>query len=224
VSGPGADRVIGKKIAVFLVDDHAIIRDGLKLLINGQIDMHVVGETGHGRNLGQFVQESGAEVVIMDVSMPGVGGARATADLKRQQPGIVVLALTRHGEKGYLRQMLDNGASGYVLKQAPAGELINALRTVCRGGTYIDPSIAGKIIPRHHGQRLQPGEHLLTDREQEIATMIALGHTNKEVASLLGISVKTVEAHKTNVMEKLEITSRAGLVRFAITHGWLGAK
>jgi DNA-binding NarL/FixJ family response regulator len=212
-----------KRIAVFLVDDHAIVRDGLKLLINGQTDMHVVGEAEHGRNLAQFVHDSGAEVVIMDVSMPGVGGARATADLKIQRPGIVVLALTRHGEKGYLQQMLDSGVSGYVLKQAPAGELLNALRTVCRGGTYIDPSIAGKIIPRHNGRRLPPGDRLLTEREQEIATMIALGHTNKEVASLLGISVKTVEAHKTNVMEKLEITSRADLVRFAIMQGWLGS-
>ena len=213
-----------KKISVFLVDDHAIVRAGLKLLVNGQPDMHVVGEAEHARGLAELVHDSGAEVVIMDVSMPGIGGARATADLKLHQPGIVVLALTRHGEKGYLHQMLDSGASGYVLKQAPAGELITALRTVFRGGTYIDPFVAEKIVPRHSGRRLQPGERLLTEREQEIATMIAHGHTNKEVASLLGISVKTVEAHKTKVMEKLEITTRAELVRFAIMQGWLGGK
>jgi DNA-binding NarL/FixJ family response regulator len=156
--------------------------------------------------------------------MPGFSGARAAAELKRQKPALVILALTRHDEKGYLQQMLDSGASGYVLKQAPAGELIHAIRTVFRGGTYIDPSIAGKIISRHTGKRVQPGEHLLSVREEEVATLIALGHTNKEVASLLGISVKTVEAHKTNVMEKLEITSRADLVRFAITQGWLDSQ
>ena len=211
-----------KKTAVFLVDDHAIVRDGLKLLIDSQTDMHVVGEAEHGRNLAQLVHDSGAEVVVMDVSMPGVGGARATTQLKQDEPGIPVLALTCHNERGYLQQMLDSGASGYVLKQAPAGELINALRTVRRGGTYIDPSIAEKIIPRHSGKRLPSHDRLLTEREQEVATMIALGHTNKEVASLLGISVKTVETYKTKVMNKLELTSRADLVRYVVAQGWFG--
>jgi DNA-binding NarL/FixJ family response regulator len=210
------------KISVFLVDDHAVLREGLRLLIDGQPDMHVVGEAGHARELGRQVGSATVDVVVIDVSMPGMSGARATAELKGVRPEIAVIALTRHSEKGYLQQMLESGASGYVLKQAPAGELINAIRTVWRGGIYLDPSIAGKLITRHPARRLHAGmSRQLTDREQEVITLIALGHTNKEIASTLAISVKTVEAHKSKVMEKLEVTSRADLVRFAMMQGWL---
>lgn len=216
--------MIPKKISVFLVDDHAVLREGLKLLINAESDMRVAGEAEHGRSLVEQLSAAGAEVVVMDVSMPGISGARATQEVKRAQPGVIVLALTRHSERGYLQQMLESGASGYVLKQAPADQLINAIRTVSRGGTYLDPSIAGKLIPDHSTRRLHPrAESQITLREQEVVTMIALGHTNKEIASALGISVKTVESHKNNVMQKLEIRSRAGLVRFAIAQGWLAS-
>jgi DNA-binding NarL/FixJ family response regulator len=211
-----------KRISVFLVDDHAVLREGLKLLIDAQPDMQVVGESDQGRRLANSVRSSSADVVVMDVSMPGFSGARATAELKSEQPAVTVLTLSRHTEKGYLQQMLESGASGYVLKQTPASELINAIRTVARGGTYLDPAIAGKLIS-HSGKRLRTADGTLTDREQEVVTMIALGHTNKEIASALGISVKTVEAHKTNVMQKLEINSRSGLVRFAIMQGWLAS-
>jgi DNA-binding NarL/FixJ family response regulator len=212
-----------KKVAVFLVDDHAVLREGLRLLINAQPDMHVAGESEHGRNLADVVTEA-TDIVVMDVSMPGFSGARATAALKFARPNIAVIALTRHNEKGYLQQMLESGASGYVLKQAPAGELINAIRMVSRGGTYLDASLAQKLLPRHAAKRDHTGMlKQLSEREQEVVTMIALGHTNKEIASALAISVKTVETHKANVMEKLEITSRAGLVRFAMTQGWLEA-
>jgi DNA-binding NarL/FixJ family response regulator len=207
---------------VFLVDDHAVLREGLRMLIDAQSDMVAVGEAMHGRDLAAAVARSGADVVVIDLSMPGFSGARATAELKRAMPSVIVIALTRHSEKAYLQQMLESGASGYVLKQTHAGELINAVRTVWRGGTYLDPAIAGKLIPSHPTRDAAAGAgRLLSAREQEVVTMIGLGHTNKEIASTLGISVKTVEAHKAKIMEKLEITSRAGLVRFAMMQGWL---
>jgi two-component system, NarL family, response regulator NreC len=211
-----------KRIAVFLVDDHTVLREGLRALIAAQEDMEVTGEAEHGRNLAKRLQDCAADVVVMDVSMPGTSGARATAELRQARASARVIALTRHSERGYLQQMLENGASGYVLKQSPAADLIHAIRTVRRGGTYLDPSVAGKLIPGHATKRTASGaDGHLTNREQEVVSMIALGYTNKEIASKLGISVKTVESHKAHVMEKLEIFSRAGLVRFAITQGWL---
>jgi DNA-binding NarL/FixJ family response regulator len=211
------------KIGVFLVDDHAVLREGLKLLINAQPDMNVVGESDGGGEISGVVTAAHADLVVMDVSMPGLSGAQTAAKLKAERPEIVIVALTRHSEKAYLQLMLVSGASGYVLKQAPASELINAIRTTARGGIYLDPQVAGKLIPVRSPKRSRSSgaARQLTEREQEVATMIALGHSNKETALTLGISVKTVETHKAKVMEKLEITSRAELVRFAIVQGWL---
>jgi DNA-binding NarL/FixJ family response regulator len=210
------------RITVYLVDDHTVLREGLRVLIEAQPDLHVVGESAHGRGLADAVAKSGAAVVVIDVSMPGLSGARATAELKRAHPEVSVIALTRHSERAYLQQMLESGASGYVLKQTPARELVSAIRAVFAGGIYLDPAIAGKLIARHARHCAQTGmQRHLTSREEEVVTMIAHGHTNKEIASTLGISVKTVESHKAKIMEKLEITSRADLVRFAINQGWL---
>jgi DNA-binding NarL/FixJ family response regulator len=207
-----------KKLAIFLVDDHSVVRAGIRMLIDAQPDMAVVGEASDGSAIVAAVARSGADVVLMDVSMPRVSGARATKELKEALPHVVVLALTRHGERAYLQQMIDCGASGYVLKQAAAGELLGAIRIASCGGTYLDPSIAGKVV---HSSRREQVRAQLTAREREVATMIALGHTNKEVAATLGISVKTVEAHKARLMEKLDISSRAELVRFAMMQDWL---
>ena len=212
------------KIAVFLVDDHALLRAGLKLLINAQPDMYVVGEVDDTADIEVLVRASGAKVVVMDVSMPRVGGSRATARLKSEQPEVVIIALTRHTERAYVQLMLASGATGYVLKQSPATELISAIRTSSRGGIHLDPLVAGKLIPRDafwRGCGTVAGPALLSEREQEVSTMIALGYTNKETATTLGISVKTVETHKSRIMEKLEMTSRAELVRFALLQGWL---
>jgi len=209
-------------ISVFLVDDHGVLREGVKLLLNSQPDMRVVGEADSGRGLAAQINDSGADLVIIDVSMPGFTGAQATAELKKECPEIKMLALTRHTEKAYLQQMLEAGASGYVLKQAAANELISAVRTVARGGTYLDPSIAGKLIERSTRRSHPAGtDQILTDREREVVRMITLGHTNKEIGATLGISVKTVESHKTKIMQKLGISSRAELVRFAMSEGWM---
>ena len=205
---------------VFLIDDHAVLRHGLRMLIDNQPDMHVVGESDRGRGVVPQLTAARAGIVVLDISMPDMSGPRVAAELREQLPDVRMIALTRHGEKAYVQQMLQAGASGYVLKQTAADVLISAIRAVAAGETYIDRAVAGKLIPSSGGTRSSSGE-TLTPREREIVTMVAYGHTNKEISSTLGITVKTVETHKTNIMQKLELTSRAELVRFAITQGWL---
>ena len=212
------------KIRVFLVDDHMVLRQGLRLLIDGQADMYVVGEAAGGRGVTDAVARAGAEVVVMDISMPDLSGIRATEEMRRMNINAKVLALTRHSEHGYLQQMLQAGAKGYALKQTAAETLIEAIRTVAHGGIEVHAAVAGKVTETFASRRSassSPDRHSLTSREQQIVTMVAHGYTNKEIASSLGITVKTVESHKTRIMQKLGITSRAGLVRFVILQGWL---
>jgi two-component system, NarL family, response regulator NreC len=212
-------------IGVFLIDDHAVVREGLCMLIEAQPDMRVVGEADRGRGVVDVISrtENPADVVVLDVSMPDASGPAVAADIRRQFPGTKILALTRHAEKAYVQQMLQAGATGYVLKQTVAGILITAIRAVVEGGTYLDPAVAGKLTSSFtHGRSTgRIGGAVLTPREQEILVMVAYGHTNKEIANTLGITGKTVETHKANLMEKLELNSRAALVRFALTQGWL---
>lgn len=216
------------KIRVFLVDNHMVLRQGLRVLIDAQADMHVVGEAAGGRDVADAVARTGADVVVMDVSMPDLSGIRATAEMRRMNINAKVLALTRHSEHGYLQQMLEAGARGYALKQTAVETLIEAIRTVARGGMYFDPAVAGKVAETFASRRSpsspSPRDHpSLTSREQQIVTSVAEGYTNKEIASSLGIMVKTVESHKSRIMQKLGIKSRAGLVRFVILQGWLDA-
>jgi len=212
------------KLRVYLVDDHVIVREGLKALINTQPQMEVSGEAGDGRTACQEVQELQPDVVVMDVSMPKMNGAQATVQLKQACPNIKVLALTVHEDKGYLRLLLEAGASGYVLKRAAAEELIHAIRTVAAGGMYLDPALAGKVVgsfvraPAAHGA---PEGADLSDREEEVVRLIAAGYSNKEIAARISLSVKTVETYKARSMEKLGLDSRAELVRYAVQRGWL---
>lgn len=209
-------------VAVYLVDDHAIVRQGVKVLLEAEPDIRVAGESDDATDLVERVAAAGADLVVMDVSIPGIGGVRATAELKRLLPKVKVVALTRHTERAYLQQMMRSGASGYILKQNGAATLVAAIRAVVRGGTYLDPAIAGKLIePATHPSARGRAAQSLSSREQQIATLVALGHSNKEIANELGIAVKTVEAHKANLMQKLELTSRSELVQFAIDQGWL---
>lgn len=216
------------KIRVFLVDDHMVLRQGLRVLIDAQADMHVVGEASGGRDVAEAVGRAAADVVVMDISMPDLSGIRATAEMRRLNVNAKVLALTRHSEHGYLQQMLKAGARGYALKQTAAETLIEAIRTVARGGMYFDPAVAGEVSETFSSGRSPSNpnprdHHSLTSREQQIVTMVAQGYTNKEIASPLGITVKTIESHKSRIMQKLGIKSRAGLVRFVILQGWLDA-
>lgn len=206
---------------IFLIDDHAVVRQGLRLLIDSQADMQVVGEFERGRGAAEAVTAAGgADVVVLDISMPDTTGLRVAAELREALPAIKIVALTRHAEKAYVQQMLQNGANGYVLKQTAGDVLLEAIRTVMRGGTYLDPAVAGKMFESASPVRGAVCADV-TPREREVLTLVAWGHTNKEIASILGITVKTVESHKANAMQKLEIGSRADLVRFALAQGWL---
>ena len=210
-------------LSVFLIDDHGVLRHGLRMLIDSQPDMKVVGEADRGRGVvDQLSAGTPPDVVVLDMSMPDISGARVAEEIRAALPQVKIVALTRHAEKAYVQQMLQAGATGYVLKQTAGDVLISAIRAVAGGDTYLDQSVAGKLIESMSGSRGAEGAPaLLTPREREIVTMVAYGHTNKEIANALGITVKTVETHKTNVMQKLELTSRAELVRFALNQGWL---
>ena len=208
-----------------LADDHAVVREGLKALINAQLNMIVVGEAADGEAACRMTRELNPDVLVIDLSMPVLGGAEATARVRRECPGVKVLALTVHEERVYLTQLLRAGASGYVLKRAAAAELVRAVHTVAAGGTYIDPSMAGSLVEGYlDGEDIssQPARGPLSERERDVLKRIARGFSNKEIAGQLGLSVKTVETYKGRVAEKLGLHSRVEIVRYAAKHGWLG--
>jgi DNA-binding NarL/FixJ family response regulator len=212
------------KLRILLADDHAVLRDGLKALVNAQPDMEVVGEANNGRIASEKALELRPDVTIMDVSMPELNGIQATEIVKRECPEMKVLALTAYKDKAYLDQLLKVGASGYMLKLSAAEELIQAIRLVAAGEVYLDKEISDTITHSYVRTRLPNGtsrQKSLTDREEEVLRLIAEGHSNKEIAAQLGISVKTVESHKANLMEKLELASRTDIVRYAVRRGWL---
>ncbi len=210
-------------LRVFLADDHAVVREGLKSLLNSQPDMQVIGEASNGREAQQKLCECQADIAVLDLAMPEIGGAELTTWLQKNQPHVGVIALTVHEDRGYLLQLMQAGARGYVLKRAAADELVRAVRNVSAGKTYIDPSLGAHLLPTagRSSAPAQPRSANLTDRELEIAKLIVEGYSNKEIAAELQISVKTVETHKAKVMEKLGFRSRVHLVRFAIDQGWL---
>ena len=212
-----------KRIRILIVEDHATVREGLKLIISAQSDMEVVGDTGDGRSAISLAQQLQPDIVLMDISLPSLNGLKATALLKECCPEVHVLALTRHQEDGYLHQMLRAGASGYILKQSPPAELLHAIRAIANGGKYLDSAVAGKMMGSYVGRATGSAEMTaaLTDRETEVLRLISWGHSNKEIASRLDLSVKTVEAHKANGMKKLGMSSRIDIVRYAVLQGWL---
>ncbi len=211
------------KHRVFLVDDHAIVREGLKALINTHPGMHVVGEAADGLSACEQVPALKPDVVVMDVSMPGLTGSQATARLRVECPTARVLALTVHEDGGYIRQLLTAGAAGYVLKRAAPEELIQAIRAVAAGGVYLDPGVAAKVVGGFVRQPASaaPPDGGLSDREAEVVRRTAAGFSNKEIAAALELSIKTVETYRARAMDKLGITSRSGLVRYAVQQGWL---
>jgi DNA-binding NarL/FixJ family response regulator len=212
------------KLRILLADDHETVRAGLKLIVNAQADMEVVGEARDGRAAVARAQELLPDIVVMDVSMPHLNGLKATERLQAVCPQVKVLTLTRHTDDGYLQQILRAGASGYVLKQSPPAELLHAIRAVAGGGKYLDPAVAGKVLggyARRSASLRGDAQGSLSDREAEVLRLIAWGHSNKEIAARMDISVKTVEAHKANSMRKLGMQSRIDIVRFALLQGWL---
>lgn len=220
----------GAEIRVVIADDHAIVRDGLRALVDAQPGLVVVGEATDGEEAWRRACELRPDVLLLDVSMPGVGGVDAAERIAKDCPTVRVLALTMHEERGYVTRLLRAGAAGYVVKRTAASELVRAIRAVAAGGRYVDPSVAGTMLAdlsqRPHaagrgGAEAHGGASAVSTREGEVLRLLARGHSNKEIAATLEISVKTVETHKANAMAKLGLRSRAALVRFAIAEGWL---
>lgn len=211
-------------IRVVLADDHPIVRDALRRLVNSQADMRVVGEAEDGEEACRTARNLLPDVLVLDLSLPKLNGAQATERVRRECPDVKVLVLTVHEERHYLTQLLRAGAAGYVLKRAAPSELVQAVRTVAAGGTYIDPGIAGTMVQAYLGaeqQGDQPNDDTLSEREREVLMKIARGFSNKEIAGQLGLSVKTVETYKGRVAEKLGLRTRVEIVRYAARRGWL---
>jgi two-component system, NarL family, response regulator NreC len=212
------------QLQIFLADDHVVVREGLKALINAQPDMLVIGEAGDGKSAWQQARDCQPDIVIMDVTMPELNGVQATAQLKHDCPNIKVLALSVHDDTSFLRQLLAAGASGYILKHAAADDLIQAIRMVAAGGVYLDPALAGHVVAGYVRVPMATSVLLgadLSERETEVAQRVAQGYSNKEIAAQLNLSVKTVETYRARALEKLGIDSRSALVRYALERGWL---
>jgi DNA-binding NarL/FixJ family response regulator len=212
------------RLRILLADDHVAVRQGLKLLIDSQPDMQVVCEASDGSVAVQQAQDVGVDVVVMDISMPGMNGLGATRTLKRLQPGVAIVALTRHDDDAHLQELLRAGASGYVLKQSASVELLQAIRAVAAGGQYLDSTMTGRVTAgflAKDGNTPNPRSGVVNERESNVLRLIANGYSNKEIAAQLELSVKTVEAHKANAMRKLGFNGRIDIVRYAVLQGWL---
>ena len=211
-------------LRILLADDHVTVRHGLKLLIDSQPDMKVIGEASDGEAAVKQALELKPDVVVMDISMPRMNGLVATRALKQAQPDMVIVTLTRHADDAYLQELLRAGVSGYVLKRSAPTELLHAIRGVAAGGQYLDSTLTARVtagfITAQRG-RTKGSAAALTEREAQVLRLIAAGYGNKEIAAQLALSPKTVEAHKANAMRKLELTGRIDIVKYAVLQGWL---
>jgi DNA-binding NarL/FixJ family response regulator len=210
-------------IRVLIADDHAIVRDGVRALLALSEDITVVGEAANGQQAIELARTLSPDVILMDIAMPGLGGLEATIEIRKDNPQAKILVLTQYEDREYIRRFLKAGVSGYVLKKAAGAELTTAIRAVSRGGLVLDPDVAREAMREHagsatSGQAADPYE-ALTDREKQVLKLVAEGHSNKEVAELLDISVKTAMSHREHIMQKLDLHSRTDLIRFAIQQG-----
>jgi two-component system, NarL family, response regulator NreC len=211
-----------KRLRILLADDHKMVRDGLRLLIDGQPDMRVVGEAANGREVLLKARELNPDVVVMDLSMPELNGLQATERLKTDLPQIKVVAMTANEDESYLRQLCKVGAVGYVLKRSAGDELVKAIGAVAKGGVYFEAALASKALATQMtGGKSATGPVALSDREKEVLVMLAWGYSNKEIAGQLTLSVKTVETYKVRIGEKLGLRSRTQMVQYALHQGWL---
>jgi DNA-binding NarL/FixJ family response regulator len=214
-----------KRIAVLLVDDHTVVRQGLRALLESETDLKVVGEAENGRQAVRLAKKILPDVIVMDVAMPVLNGIEATRQISKDIPTTKVLGLTSYGDDEYVSQLMQAGARGFLIKQTAADDLLKAIRQVKDGKTYFSPTIA-KRMRDQKGELLTDGQHVgktgeLTSRESEVLQLIAEGFANKQVAAELSISIKTVEKHRQQVMNKLNIHDVAGLTRYAISKGWV---
>ena len=210
-----------RPIRIRIVDDHAIVRAGIRALLQLYPDFDIVGEAADGHEVLRHVRELRPDVVLLDISMPGMDGITATREICRALPSVRVLILTQHEHREYLMPALRAGASGYVVKRSPDDTLVRAIRTVHRGQTFLDPLLSQVMVNNLVHGADQPATPLdaLTEREREVLTLLAQGKTYQEIANTLFISVKTVDFHRSNLMRKLGFSNRAQLVRFALEHG-----
>lgn len=211
------------KTRIVLADDHPIVLTGLRNLLESESDFTVVGEATSGPEALKLIREARPDIAIVDISMPGMSGIVLTRRLTEEAADIKILMLTLHEDRAYLRQALDVGARGYVVKRSAAENLVSAVRSVIAGGTYIDPGIVNRVLNRSPaGNRVSIRETRdLTDRETEVLKLSSLGLTNKEISYRIGVGVKSIETFKARGLAKLEIQSRADLLRYASQVGWL---
>jgi DNA-binding NarL/FixJ family response regulator len=215
------------KLRVFLAEDHLVVREGIKRVVNAEEEMEVIGEAGDGLQVLEQVLASRPDIILMDISMPGLDGVQTTRKILEAWPEAKVLALTAHEDRGFLRAVLEDGAVGYILKTSSPREVIEAIRIVASGRPYLDAAIASEVyrglLNKNSDKDASPRVRL-SDRETEVIRQIAQGFSNKEIAVQLNISVKTVETYKARAMEKLQLHSRADIVQYAIQQGWLTIK
>ncbi len=209
------------KIRVMIVDDHSLVREGITALLKFHDDVEVVGEASDGREAIEAAARLKPDVILMDIAMPGLGGLEATLEIKKRDPEIKILVLSQYDDREYVSRFLKANVSGYILKRAVGGELITAIRAVAKGECYLHPSIAAKVVDGYIGKTVEVSDpyESLTDREKQILKLIGEGNTHKEMATALGISVKTAIAHHTNICDKLGLRSKAELIKFAIQKG-----
>jgi DNA-binding NarL/FixJ family response regulator len=207
-----------KRIRILLADDHAVVRQGFKMILAEQPDMEIIGEAGNGREVVELAERLRPDVVVMDVAMPELNGIEATRRLRESMPHTRVVALSMHKDSVYVREILRAGARGYLLKDSMAADLVSAVRTVAAGEGYLSPGVSNAVLDDYRRHVTDPID-LLTSREREVLQMLAEGKTNKEIASVLNLSVYTVDAHRGRIMEKLNLHSINELVRFAVRNG-----
>lgn len=209
-------------IRVLLVEDHETVRQGLRMVLEAQHDIEVIAEAANGRLAIEQSEQHNPDVVVLDLSMPEMNGLAAAQEIKQRRPHTAIVALTRHDDLAFVDALMKAGASGYVLKQSPTVELLDAVRTARAGGSYIDRALRTRAA-REHVDELETSERVasVSEREKRVLRMMAVGHSNKEIAVELDISIRTVEVHKANAMRKLRLRGRIDVVRFAVLHGWL---
>ena len=206
------------KIRVFLVDDHTLVRQGLRRILESDDEIEIVGEAGDGRTAIELVGKLRPHVVVMDVAMPDLNGIEATRQIVKRNEGVKVLVLSMHGDDVYVRQALKAGARGYLLKDSEDLDVIKAVKALRGGGSFFSPPVSRVVLSGYLGDKGDGEDDLarLTDREREVLQLIAEGKTNKEVAAVLSVSINTVETHRKHIMEKLDLHNTAELVRFAL--------
>ncbi|MGQ9585704.1 MAG: response regulator [Anaerolineae bacterium] len=209
------------RIRVLLADDHALLREGLRLVLEAQPDLQVIGEAGDGEEAVEKSRTLRPDLVLMDIAMPRLNGVEATRRIKRFCPETKVVVLTQYQDREYVLSILQAGADGYILKQSDSQELVKGIRAALRGDASLSPSVARELVElvTEPGERSEDRDSSLTDREREVLILVAEGYTNRQIADLLGISPKTVDVHRANLMRKLNLHNRVEVTRYAIRHG-----